>query len=346
MSHFFSDFPRETAPKCRISCIFCHAGFKIPNRSYPQERKRTVDILSSSLASSNGAQRTHLDLVRTIDDPRLDVYARLTDAQLRNKLEPERGVLIAESSKVIGRALDAGLQAVSLLVSERHVQKEAELIARFERENPEAPVLVGPSELLEQLTGFELTRGALAAFRRPALPDARDLLSSARRVAVLEDITNHTNIGAIFRSAAALGLDAVFVTPGCYDPFYRRAVRVSMGTVFQIPWTHLGADVEEAHAHGNVARAGGWTRTGMPLLHEMGFEVAAMALDERAVSLDDPRLNAAERLAIVLGTEGEGLSPVTIEAADHTVRIPMHHGVDSLNVAAASAVAFWQLRIR
>ena len=284
--------------------------------------------------------------VESIDDARLDVYARLTDAQLRNKLEPGRGVLIAESSKVIGRALDAGLQAVSLLVSERHVQKEAELMVRFEHECPDAPVLVGPGDMLEQLTGFELTRGALAAFRRPALPHARELLATARRVAVLEDITNHTNVGAIFRSAAALGVDAVLVSPGCYDPFYRRAVRVSMGTVFQVPWTYIGEDVEGANVHGNVARKGGWSRTGMPLLHEMGFEVAAMALDDRAISLDDPQLSAAERLAIVLGTEGEGLSPATIEAADHTVCIPMHHGVDSLNVAAASAVAFWELRFR
>ena len=285
-------------------------------------------------------------LVRSLDDPRLDVYARLTDAQLRNRMEPERGVLIAESSKVIGRALDAGLRAVSLLVSERHMLKEADLMARFAEAYPDAPVLVGPGDMLEQLTGFELTRGALAAFRRPKLPDARELLASAKRVAVLEDVTNHTNVGAIFRSAAALGVDAVLVTPGCYDPFYRRAVRVSMGTVFQVPWTYIGDDVEGANAHGNVARKGGWSRTGIPLLHEMGFKVAAMALDSRAISLDDPQLNDAERVAIVLGTEGEGLSPATIEAADYTVCIPMHHGVDSLNVAAASAVAFWQLRVR
>ncbi len=282
--------------------------------------------------------------IESIDDERLDVYARLTDAQLRNKLEPERGVLIAESAKVIGRAIDAGLQAVSLLVSDRHVEKETSLIARFAATCPEAPVLVAPNARLEELTGFELTRGALAAFRRPPLPDPHELLRGAHRVAVLEDITNHTNVGAIFRSAAALGLDAVFVTPGCYDPFYRRAVRVSMGTVFQIPWARLGDDVEGANAHGNVARAGGWTHTGLALLHEAGFKVAAMALSPTAISLDDPQLNAEERLAIVLGTEGEGLSPVTIEAADYTVRIPMHHDVDSLNVAAASAVAFWQLR--
>lgn len=281
-----------------------------------------------------------------IDDERLDVYARLTDAQLRCRFEPERGVLIAESAKVIERAMDAGLTAASLLVSDRHVVKEATLIARFESLYPLAPVLVAPVERLESLTGFELTRGALAAFRRPPLPDPHELLVGARRVVVLEDITNHTNVGAIFRSAAALGMDAVLVTPGCYDPFYRRAVRVSMGAVFQIPWSRLGDDVEGAGAHGNVTRAGGWGRTGIPLLHEAGFQVAALALEERAVPLDDPALNAQERLALVMGTEGEGLSPATISAADHVVRIPMHRGVDSLNVAAASAVAFWQLRTR
>ncbi len=283
-------------------------------------------------------------MVDSLDDSRLDVYARLTDAQLRNKLEPERGVLIAESAKVIERAFDAGLEALSLLVSDKHLEKESTLIARFETTYPQAPVLVGRAAQLKTLTGFELTRGALAAFRRPSLPEPHELLEHAHRVAVLEDITNHTNVGAIFRSAAALGLDAVFVTPGCYDPFYRRAVRVSMGAVFQVPWTRLGDDVTDSNAHGNVARAGGWTRSGIPLLHEAGFAVAAMALSPASIPLDDPRLNDEDCLAIVLGTEGEGLSAATIEAADHSVRIPMHHDVDSLNVAAASAVAFWQLR--
>lgn len=281
-----------------------------------------------------------------LDDARLDVYARLTDVQLRSRLEPERGVLVAESAKVISRALDAGLVAVSLLVGADQLQKERELIARFEHICPAAPVLVAPNSQLARLTGFELTRGALAAFRRPPLPDAAELLAGAQRVAVLEDITNHTNVGAMFRSAAALGMDAVLVTPGCYDPFYRRAVRVSMGAVFQVPWTRIGEDVTGANAHGNASRLGGWTATGIPALRAAGFKVAAMALTERAVPLDDARLNAEERLAIVLGTEGEGLSESTIAAADYIVRIPMHRDVDSLNVAAASAVAFWQLRAR
>lgn len=322
--------------------------------------------------------------VYDIADPRLDAYARLTDVQLRNRLEPERGLLIAESAKVIERAMDAGLRATSLLVGEDQLEHEMPLIARFEALYPNEPVLVAPNAQLKQLTGFALTRGALAAFRRPMLPDAHELLeriahetfseprlrmnepsswdtmaaassddgnvcpkgasASRLRVAILEDITNHTNVGAIFRSAAALGVDAVLVTPGCYDPFYRRAVRVSMGAVFQVPWTYIGQDVEGTGAHGNAERAGGWTRTGVPLLHGAGFKIAAMTLDDESVPLDDPALNAEERLAIVLGTEGEGLSPATIAAADYTVRIPMQHGVDSLNVAAASAVAFWQLR--
>lgn len=286
------------------------------------------------------------ELLDDLDDARLDVYARLTDVQLRNRLEPERGVLVAESAKVIARAMDAGLAAISLLVGADQLQKEHDLIARFEHDHPDAPVLVAPNDQLAKLTGFELTRGALAAFRRPPLPEASALLAGTRRVAVLEDITNHTNVGAMFRSAAALGMDAVLVTPGCYDPFYRRAVRVSMGAVFQVPWTRIGEDVTGANAHGNVKRLGGWTATGIPALHAAGFKVAAMALTESAVPLDDAHLNAEERLAIVLGTEGEGLSDATIAAADHIVRIPMHRGVDSLNVAAASAVAFWQLRQR
>lgn len=285
-----------------------------------------------------------IESIRNIDDARLDVYARLTDVQLRSRLEPERGVLVAESAKVIARAMDAGLQAVSLVFGEDQLAKEAALVARFEAAYPDAPVLAAPNAELAKLTGFELTRGALAAFRRPLLPDARDMLRGARRVAVLEDITNHTNVGAIFRNAAALGVDAVLVTPGCYDPFYRRAVRVSMGTVFQVPWARIGQDVGGKGAHGNVARKGGWTETGVPLLREAGFKIAAMALSDDSVPVDDPCLAQEEQLAIVLGTEGEGLSPATIAAADHVVCIPMQRGVDSLNVAAASAVAFWQLR--
>lgn len=284
--------------------------------------------------------------IENLDDPRLDIYARLTDVQLRSRLEPERGVLIAESAKVIHRALDAGLDPVSLLVGQRQLAKEGQLIERIRREHPDIPLLAAPNEQLERLTGFPLTRGALAAFRRPTQPGAAELLARAHRVAIIEDVTNHTNVGAIFRNAAGLGMDAVLVTPGCYDPFYRRAVRVSMGTVFQVPWARIGEDAKGSGAHGNAAHAGGWTRTGMAVLEQAGFKVAAMALADDSVPMDDPRLAGEGKLAIVLGTEGEGLSGATIAAADYTVRIPMDNGVDSLNVAAASAIAFWQLRYR
>ena len=363
--------------------------------------------------------------ISTLDDPRLDAYARLTDVQLRSRLEPERGVFIAESGNVIERALEAGMQPLSLLMEAKWLDALQPVIARTEAEHPEVPVFVAPREELARLTGFELTRGALAAFKRPAPPSVADVVRDARLVAVLENITNHTNVGAIFRSAAALGVDAVLVTPECYDPLYRRAVRVSMGTVFQVPWTRIGtADVGEsaisvdaraadaravdgraadaegadavgegiadvagvhavaaratgagvadahapasraagvggwavkgvhtadAHAAGAGLRAtdaGGWAVEGVPLLHELGFKTAAMALSDESVPLDDPALNAEERLAIVLGTEGDGLARDTIARCDYTVRIPMARGVDSLNVAAASAVAFWQLRAR
>lgn len=286
-----------------------------------------------------------IEKVATLEDGRLDAYARLTDPQLRNRLEPELGLFIAESAKVIGRALDAGAEPVSLLVDDRRLEAERALVERFERERPSLPVLVAPHSQLAALTGFEVTRGALAAFRRPVLPEADELLTQARRVAVLEDVTNHTNVGAVFRSAAALGMDAVLVTPGCYDPLYRRALRVSMGTVLQVPWAYIGADASGA-PHGNAVRAGTWSATGVPLLHRYGFKVAAMALRDDSVGLDEPGLADEERLAVVLGTEGEGLADATIERCDCTVRIPMAHGVDSLNVAAASAVAFWELRAR
>lgn len=270
--------------------------------------------------------------IDTLDDPRLDAYARLTEAQLRNKLEPEKALFIAESGKVIERAFEGGMEPISLLMEAKWPDAMAPLIARMEAAHPELPVFVAPHAELERLTGFELTRGALGAFRRPAPRDVREVLEGARLVAVLEDITNHTNVGAIFRSAAALGVDAVLVTPACYDPLYRRAVRVSMGTVFQVPWTRIGADAHD------------WAAEGIPLLKSLGFTTAAMALSDDSVPLDDPALNAAEKLALVLGTEGDGLAPSTIARCDYTVRIPMAHGVDSLNVAAASAVAFWQLR--
>lgn len=261
--------------------------------------------------------------------PELDVFARLTEAQLRSRLEPEKGVFIAESPKVIERALNAGYEPVSLLMERRHIGGQGrEIIARCE----EIPVYTGDSGLLAELTGYELTRGVLCAMRRPKLPSVEELCANARRVAILESIVDHTNVGAIFRSAAALGMDAVLVTPTCCDPLYRRAVRVSMGAVFQVPWTRIGGKPSD------------WPQPGMERLRKLGFKTAAMALRDDSVPIDDPQLAAEERLALVLGTEGDGLAASTIAACDYTVRIPMSHGVDSLNVAAASAVAFWQLR--
>ena len=266
-----------------------------------------------------------------LNQPGLDVFSRLTEAQLRNRLEPEKGIFIAESPKVIGRALDAGCQPVSLLMERRQISGQGrEILARCEG----VPVYTAGEALLTHLTGYPLTRGALCAMRRPTLPAPEALCAGARRIAVLENIVDSTNIGAIFRSAAALGMDAVLVTPSCGDPLYRRAVRVSMGTVFQIPWTRIGETAAD------------WPHPGMERLRAMGFRTAAMALREDSVSMDDRRLLSEDRLAIVLGTEGDGLSPRTIAACDYTVRIPMAHSVDSLNVAAASAVAFWQLRAR
>ena len=273
--------------------------------------------------------------LETIDDPQLDAYARLTEAQLRSRLEPEKGIFIAESSKVIERALDGGMQPLSFLMDQKWIEPIRPLVEHASAEQGvDLPVYVLPHDELKKLTGFELTRGALAAFRRPPLPAVEDVLAGARRVAVLEDITNFTNVGAIFRSAAALGVDAVLVTPTCCDPLYRRCVRVSMGTVFQVPWTRIGATKED------------WPGAGLDLLHHLGFKAAALALSHDSVTLDDPQLKAEEKLALVLGTEGDGLAAETIAQCDYTVLIPMQHGVDSLNVAAASAVAFWELRAR
>lgn len=273
--------------------------------------------------------------LETIDDPQLDAYARLTEAQLRSRLEPEKGIFIAESSKVIERALDGGMQPLSFLMDQKWIEPLRPLVERASAEQgTDLPVYVLPHDELKKLTGFELTRGALAAFRRPPLPAVEDVLAGAQRVAVLEDITNFTNVGAIFRSAAALGVDAVLVTPTCCDPLYRRCVRVSMGTVFQVPWTRIGTTKED------------WPGAGLELLHRLGFKAAALALSHDSVTLDDPRLKAEEKLALVLGTEGDGLAPETIAQCDYTVLIPMQHGVNSLNVAAASAVAFWELRAR
>ena len=253
--------------------------------------------------------------------PELDVYARLTENQLVNRADPENALFVAESPLVIGRALDAGCEPVSFLMEKKHVTgKGAELLARC----PDVPVYAAELEVLTQLTGFHLTRGMLCAMRRPKPSDPADILKNAVRIAVLENVMNPTNIGAIFRSAAALGMDAVLLTSAGSDPLYRRAIRVSMGTVFQVPWAYLPE---------------GWP----VLLHAQGFRTAAMALRDDSVRLDDPRLLAEEKLAVVLGTEGDGLAPQTIAACDYTVRIPMWHGVDSLNVAAASAVAFYQL---
>ncbi|MFD0702561.1 rRNA methyltransferase [Slackia equolifaciens] len=335
----------------------------------------------------------HID---SLDDPRLDAYARLTEAQLRNKLEPEKGIFIAESIKVIERALEGGMVPVSVLMTPHWLDAAADVVTRIEaagvaakanertgaaagfgsiEESDEAkvagnaevtrtaegagdaegtcaaddgvPIFVAPEDELKKLTGFALTRGILCAMRRPQLPSAEELIDQIAReksaamgcvpedvrlrVAVLEGIVDHTNVGAIFRSAAALGVDVVLVTPTCCDPLYRRAVRVSMGTVFQVPWTRIGENVHE------------WPAAGLERLHALGFKTAAMALSDDSIPLGASQLAACNRLALVFGTEGDGLAQQTIAGCDYTVRIPMKHHVDSLNVAAASAVAFWEL---
>ena len=261
-------------------------------------------------------------------EPELDVYARLTEAQLLNRQNEKEGLFIAESPLVIGRALDAGYEPVSLLMERRHVETAA---AETIRRCGDVPVFTADMPVLTQLTGFALTRGVLCAMRRRPLPRPEEICRDARRIAVLENVMNPTNVGAVFRSAAALGMDAVLLTPACSNPLYRRSARVSMGTVFQIPWTYLTEENAD------------WPEKGMALLRTMGFATAAMALRDDSVSIDDPALAACEKLAVLLGTEGDGLADGTIAACDYTVRIPMSHGVDSLNVAAASAVAFWEL---
>lgn len=312
----------------------------------------------------------HID---SLDDPRLDVFARLTEAQLRNKLEPEKGIFIAESIKVIDRALEGGMVPVSVLMTPHWLETAADVVARIEAAGAAAkvdervgavagagnaegaqgaadggvPIFVAPEDELKKLTGFALTRGILCAMRRPQLPSVEELIEQIvreksvamgcapedvrLRVAVLEGIVDHTNVGAIFRSAAALGVDAVLVTPTCCDPLYRRAVRVSMGTVFQVPWTRIGENVHE------------WPAAGLERLHALGFKTAAMALSDDSIPLGASELAQHKRLALVFGTEGDGLAQHTIAGCDYTVRIPMKHHVDSLNVAAASAVAFWEL---
>lgn len=260
--------------------------------------------------------------------PELDVFARLTEAQLYNRRFPEDGLFIAESPNVILRALDAGYIPVSLLMERKHVEGQAkEVIERCAG----VPVFTSSLDVLTQLTGFQLTRGVLCAMRRRPLPTVEEICSNARRITVLEDVMNPTNLGAIFRSAAALGIDAVLLTPASTDPLYRRSARVSMGTVFQVPWTYIGDNPED------------WPFPGLDYIRNLGFKTAAMALSDNSISIDSPILHSEERLAIVLGTEGDGLSDKTIAECDYTVKIPMYHGVDSLNVAAASAVAFWEL---
>lgn len=293
--------------------------------------------------------------ITSLEDDRVAAFAHLTEAQLRNKLEPEKGIFIAESPKVIQRALDAGMEALSFLMERDKLEHARPLVTQAEAQLSELqqcneseqvhtqqeksiPVYTGDSALLTQLTGFTLTRGVLCAMRRPKLVSAETLLSTcrngkgARRVAVLEGIVDHTNVGAIFRSAAAMNIDAVLVTPTCCDPLYRRCVRVSMGTVFQIPWTRIGSVASD------------WPQAGLAILTRAGFKTVALALSDSALSIDAPELAAEDKLALILGTEGDGLSSGTIASCDYVAKIPMREGVDSLNVAAASAVAFWQLR--
>ena len=272
-----------------------------------------------------------MNLIR-IDDlsaPELDIYVRLTGAQLRAKKENESGIFIAESPTVIEVAIEGGCEPISILTDERLISSGA--VERLIERHPNIPVYAAKRDTLTALTGFELTRGALCAMRRPTPKTVEEVCRSAKRIAVLEDICDSTNIGAIFRSAAALGIDAVLITPTSCDPLCRRAVRVSMGTVFLVPWARIGNSPLD------------WPRD-MKILRDMGFKTAAMALTDDSVSIDDSELMAEERLAIILGTEGTGLSKETIKNSDYTVKIPMSHGVDSLNVAAAGAVAFWQLR--
>lgn len=266
--------------------------------------------------------------ITSLDVPELSVYTRLTETQLRSRQEPEKGIFIAEGLTVIGHALDAGCEPVSFLMERRHVEgKACETLKRC----GDIPVYTADSDVLEKLTGFALTRGVLCAMKRPVAKDAGSLCAGARRIAVLEGIVDPSNVGAIFRNAAALGMDAVLLTPTCCDPLKRRAVRVSMGTVFQIPWARIG----KYHTD--------WPEKGMAQLQAWGFKTAAMALDGRAVNIDNAELLKESKLAVVLGTEGDGLKASTIAACDYTVCIPMAHGVDSLNVAAASAIAFWML---
>lgn len=283
--------------------------------------------------------------IKDFSAPELDVYTRLSEAQLLHYYEPNIGLFITESPKVIERALNAGYQPVSLLLEPKHITGEAAyIIARC----GDIPVYTAELEVLTQLTGFQLTRGVLCVMHRKELASVESICQSARRIAILEDVMNPTNVGAIFRSAAALNMDAVLLTPACSNPLYRRASRVSMGTVFQIPWTYINAqtlpnDTTISNPNSPGKEISIWPQTGLEYLHKLGFKTAAMALSDDSVSIDDQRLHAEEKLAIILGTEGDGLATSTIADCDYTVKIPMSHNVDSLNVAAASAVAFWEL---
>ena len=323
-------FPQGSALS-GLQAVFCSA-----NHFLRQHRLMVGDLPFSArhgIMQKNEQEAVMPSIIEISDltDPRLDLFARLTEAQLRNRLEPEKGIFIAESPKVIQLALDAGHAPVAFLMERKHVQGQAQsLLARC----GDIPVYTADRDVLAALTGYPLTRGILCAIRRPQLPAMEDICQGARRVAVLEGIVDTTNVGAIFRSAAALHMDAVLLSPTCCDPLNRRAVRVSMGTVFQIPWARLGDRAED------------WPAGGLERLHALGFQTVAMALSDNALPIDAPRLMAAEKLAIVLGTEGDGLAAATIARCDYTACIPMSHGVDSLNVAAASAVAFWQLRAR
>ena len=273
----------------------------------------------------------HIIEINDLSAPELAPYTQLTHAQLRSQRRPEEGLFIAESLNVIASALRAGCRPVSFLLEEKHIPA---LLQALGGDMPDVPIYTAPREVLASLTGFALTRGILCAMRRPQLPTPEEICRSARRLVVLENITDSTNIGAIFRSAAALGMDGILVAPSCCDPLYRRAVRVSMGTVFQIPWTWLTGESFQ------------WPQPGIDTLRALGFPTAAMALTDNSISIEDPVLAQADKLAIVLGSEGNGLCEETIARCDYTARIPMYHGVDSLNVAAAGAVIFWQLRAR
>lgn len=287
--------------------------------------------------------------ITDFDAPELDVYTRLSEGQLLNRAEPEQGIFIAESPNVIMRALESGCRPLSFLVETRHIETQAAALAERFPVCEDVPVYTADLDVLVQLTGFPMTRGILCAMRRPALLSVEEICADAKCIVILEEVENPTNIGAIFRSAAALGVDGVLLTPGCSNPLYRRAARVSMGTVFQIPWTIIPEKPRKKRrrplgAAEETDRS--WPAGCISLLHSMGFATAAMALSEDSVPIDDPVLLSEKRLALVLGTEGDGLAAKTIAQCDYTVRIPMAHGVDSLNVAAAGAVAFYQLARR